>query len=102
MWIRALTGVVFGLLLLLQYRLWVGDGSLADVTRLERDIQKQQQVNDQLRERNHVLAREVDELKSGLDSVEERARKDMGMIRKGEKFYLIVDDNNSPATHRTP
>ncbi len=75
----------------LQYRLWVGEGSLADVARLEREIQQQQDDNTRLRERNRVLAVEVEELKSGLDSVEERARSDMGMIKKGETFYMVVE-----------
>ncbi len=80
------------LLLGLQYRLWVGEGSLADVSRLQRKIEQQQVNNDRLRERNRILAIEVDELKSGLDSVEERARSDMGMIKKGETFYMVVEE----------
>lgn len=75
----------------LQYRLWVGEGSLAELARLKRGIQKQQVENDRLRERNRVLAIEVNELKSGLDSVEERARTEMGMIKKGETFYMVVE-----------
>ncbi len=62
----------------LQYRLWVGEGSLADVVRLSNEIDTQAQENDRLRQRNAVLAAEVDGLKSGLDAVEER------VIRLGE------------------
>ncbi len=76
----------------LQYRLWVGEGSLADVARLEREIHRQQAENDQLRERNRVLAVEVDNLKNGLDSIEERARNDIGMIKKGETFFMVLKD----------
>lgn len=75
----------------LQYRLWVGEGSLAELARLQREIRKQQAENDRLRERNRVLAIEVEELKSGLDSVEERARTEMGMIKKGETFYMVLE-----------
>ncbi len=75
----------------LQYRLWVGEGSLAELARLQREIQKQQVENDRRRERNRVLAIEVEELKSGLDSVEERARTEMGMIKKGETFYMVLE-----------
>lgn len=77
----------------LQYRLWVGEGSLADVARLEDEIQRQQAENDQLRERNRILAVEVDNLKNGLDSIEERARNDIGMIRKGETFFMVLKDS---------
>lgn len=87
-WIVA---ILLILLVGLQYRLWVGEGSLADVARLEREIHKQQAENNRLRERNRVLAVEVEELKSGLDSVEERARSDMGMIKKGETFYMVIE-----------
>jgi cell division protein FtsB len=75
----------------LQYRLWIGEGSLADVARLDRDIQQQQVENDRLQERNRVLMLEVQALKSGLDSVEERAREDMGMIKPGETFFMVVE-----------
>jgi cell division protein FtsB len=76
----------------LQYRLWVGEGSFADIVRLQREIEQQQVENQRLQERNRVLAFEVKELKSGLDSVEERARSEMGMIRRGETFFMVVDD----------
>ncbi len=79
------------LLLGLQYRLWVGDGSLADVVRLSDGIEVQVQENDRLRERNRILATEVDGLKSGLDAVEERAREDLGMIKPGETFFMVVE-----------
>lgn len=79
------------LFLALQYRLWVSEGSLADVTRLEREIKVQQADNDRLRERNRILDVEVKDLKSGLDSVEERARNDIGMIKKDETFFMIIE-----------
>ncbi len=79
-------------LALLQYRLWVGEGSLAHIARLEADIKQQRAENERLLDRNKVLAIEVDALKNGSDSVEERAREDMGMIRKGETFYMVVED----------
>lgn len=75
----------------LQYRLWVSEGSWADVARLEREISEQQQRNDQLQERNRVLAIEVNALKDGLDSIEERAREDLGMIEEGETFFMVVE-----------
>lgn len=80
------------ILLGLQYRLWVGEGSLADVARLEREVGLQQAENDRLRERNQVLAVEVENLKTGLDSVEERARNDIGMIKKNETFFMVLKE----------
>lgn len=83
--------VLIALLVGLQYRLWVGEGSYAEISRLQADIQIQRAENDKMRERNRVLAVEVEELKSGLDSIEERARLEMGMIKKGETFYMLVE-----------
>jgi cell division protein FtsB len=84
--------VIFTLLfLLLQYRLWVGEGSMAQRQVLQHKVDTQQQENDALRERNSILAGEVSDLKNGLESVEERARTDLGMVKEGETFYMVVD-----------
>ncbi len=79
------------ILVFLQYRLWVGEGSLAQRQVLKHKVEIQQQENEVLRERNRVLANEVSNLKEGLESVEERARTDLGMIKEGETFYMVVD-----------
>jgi cell division protein FtsB len=73
----------------LQYRLWRGEGSLANSAQLEREIKQQQAENDRMRERNRILDVEVQDLKFGADSVEERARNDIGMIKKDETFFMI-------------
>lgn len=76
----------------LQYRLWVGEGSLAEKSRLAREIDLQRAENAALRERNRQLAVDVNELKTGLDGIEERARYDLGMIRRGETFFMVVKE----------
>ncbi len=86
--------ILLSLFVALQYRLWVSEGSLADVVRLEREVDKQKAANESLQERNRVLAIEVEALKNGQDSVEERARQDMGMIKEGETFYMLVEPEN--------
>lgn len=78
-------------LLFLQYRLWVGEGSVAEVVQLQRQIEQQQVEIENLEDRNSILALEVRELKTGLDTIEERARSEMGMIKEGETFYLVID-----------
>jgi cell division protein FtsB len=84
--------VVFGVVLAwLQIRLWTGSGSLAEINRLETEIATQIVNNSELQKRNQSLLEDVSDLKNGLDSVEERARSKLGMIKKGEIFYLIVD-----------
>lgn len=76
----------------LQYRLWIAQGSWADVAALERDLEEQKILNARLNERNEVLEKEIRDLKTGLSGVEERARSELGLIKEGETFYLIVED----------
>jgi len=80
----------------LQYRLWIGEGSIAEVVSLQDKISVQQEEISELEERNRVLALEVTELKTGVKTIEERARTEMGMIKKGETFYIVVDKDDLP------
>ncbi len=82
------------ILLLLQYKLWVGDGGVPEVLHLEQEVQKRQQHKQQLEERNASLEAEVTDLKQGLDAIEERARSELGMIRKDETFYQIIQSED--------
>jgi cell division protein FtsB len=79
------------LLGLLQYRLWFADGSLAERHRLQLQIEEQARINRELEQRNAVLEREVLELQSGTQGVEQRAREQLGLIREGEIFYQFAD-----------
>jgi len=93
-WILAILVVLF---IVLQVKLWVGDGSLAEVHQLNKSVESQLQLNNKARERNLALEAEVKDLKQGLEAVEERARSELGMIREGkETFYQIVEENNNP------
>jgi len=75
----------------LQYRLWVGEGSLGEITLLRRQIAEQRAEMERLKERNRALQAEVEDLKSGLDAIEERARTEMGMVKPGEVFFQLVE-----------
>jgi cell division protein FtsB len=74
----------------LQYRLWVGDGSLAQVRDLQKQIADQQGENERLLERNRILEAEVAELKKGTETVEERARHELGMVKDKETLYQLA------------
>ena len=87
-----LWGISLTLLVLLQYRLWVGEGSLAHVTQLKQEIASQKSENEKLLERNRVLTAEVIELKQGLETVEERARHELGMVKEGETLFQLSGD----------
>ena len=75
----------------LQYRLWFGDGSVFEVKDLKETIEVQREENERLYTRNGELEAEVVDLKSGLESIEYRARRDLGMTREDETFYQIVE-----------
>jgi cell division protein FtsB len=78
----------------LQFRLWVGEGSLAHRAELNRQLEEQESENQALRERNALIATDVESLKTNLNAIEEKARADLGMIKKGETFYLVIDKNS--------
>jgi cell division protein FtsB len=87
---RLLVAILVGLLLFLQYRLWVGEGSLAEVNNLKQEISQLEKELVGLRERNRALQAEVEDLRSGQTAIEERARSELGMIKEGETFYQVI------------
>jgi cell division protein FtsB len=77
--------------LMIQFDIWFKDDGLYRVKELEEMIGSQVEENERLKLRNEQLEREIEELKSGTESIEEKARTDLGMIKEGEEFYLIVE-----------
>jgi cell division protein FtsB len=88
---RVTIAILLILLVLLQVRLWTGDGGMRDIWHLKYEIARQQQENEGLRERNEALEAEVEDLKQGEAAVEERARAELGMIRQDETFFQTVE-----------
>ncbi|HGX92744.1 MAG TPA: cell division protein FtsB [Candidatus Tenderia sp.] len=84
--------LLIAILLVLQYKFWVGSGSMAEVSRLTHAIALQKQQNEVQRERNAALDAEVNDLKQGVEAIEERARSELGMVKKNETFFQIVDE----------
>jgi cell division protein FtsB len=92
---KLLFAVLAVLTLTLQHRLWFGDGSLAEVWQLHRSIEAQKAENLKLAERNRALQAEVRDLKQGLEAIEERARSELGMVRRGETFFHVIEESPS-------
>lgn len=86
--------VLFALLALLQYRLWFGENSLTEYFTLKDRISHQQSGNAELLERNEVLKEEIQDLKSGTEALEERARNELGLIEQGETFFRVVGNDS--------
>ena len=85
----------FALLMVLQVRLWAGEGSLASMWELQRSIDARQAQNALLQARNERLIAEVKDLRTGVQTVEARARRELGMIAPGETFFLVIDEARS-------
>ncbi len=81
---------------LLQYRLWFGDGNLRELHRLQNRITELQREGERRKQRNAALEAEVNDLKRGTDAIEESARQNLGMIKEGEVFIQVVDENSRP------
>lgn len=84
--------IVFLLLLFgfLQYHLWFSESGMLEIWRLKHAVSAQQADNVRLRDQNRALLAEVQDLKRGQAAIEERARNELGMVKKGETFYQVV------------
>lgn len=87
---RIIILILFVILVMLQFKLWLGEGGVREVARLEERVETQQLRNDELLQRNERLQAEVEDLRDRLDAVEERARNELGLIKPAEEFYQVV------------
>ncbi|MBZ2188383.1 septum formation initiator family protein [Alcanivorax sp. JB21] len=87
-------------ILALQARLWFGEGSLRHVASLRKQVSELEAENAVLADRNRLMVADVEDLKSGLDKIEEIARRDLGMIREGETFYRVLDADRNEQRNR--
>jgi cell division protein FtsB len=88
---RLLALVLLVLIVLLQIKLWQGEGSWTAAQELKAQVERQRAENARLKARNDALSAEVEDLKSGATAVEERARAELGMVKPGETFYRVVE-----------
>jgi cell division protein FtsB len=88
------------LLIALEVKLWAGQGGMAEVWRLEKNVAEQKQKNDELKARNDALAAEVANLKDADEAIEERARSELGLVKPGETFYQVVEPAPDPNKER--
>ncbi|MDP3621150.1 MAG: cell division protein FtsB [Polynucleobacter sp.] len=87
---RLVIYAMFGLLIAIQYPLWLGKGGWLKVYEMERQLQAQKELNQVLTLRNTKLAGDVKDLKTGTRAIEERARAEHGMLKEGEYFVQIL------------
>lgn len=91
---KYLTFIFVTLILALQYPLWLGKGGWLNVISLQKQIDQQLKVNELIKSENDILLAVVQDLKNGTDVIEGKARFDLGLIKKNETFFLIIDKKN--------
>lgn len=89
---RSLLAILLLVLIALQVKMWFGEGGYGDVKRLEVRVEEQAIENEALAQRNRELQAEVEDLRQGLQAVEERARSELGMVKENEEFYQVVPE----------
>ena len=94
---RVLLAILLLILVALQLKLWFGEGGYRDVQRLAQRVEEQARENEALALRNYELQAEVEDLRQGLEAIEERARSELGLIKENEEFYQVV-----PGREREP
>lgn len=100
--LRWIALVLIVILIGLQLRLWVGNGSMHEVDALRVAVKKQSDENARLRARNEALGADVVDLKHGDQAVEARARTELGLIKPGEIFYQVVEKPSGASTTLPP
>jgi cell division protein FtsB len=91
---KLVVAFLFTLFCTLQYRLWFGKNSVPDFMILKTEVALQVTQNANLTQRNSLLKADINDLKIGLDAVEERARNELGLIKQGETFYRILPSDD--------
>lgn len=86
---RWVTLLLLALIALVQGHIWLGRASVAEVRALRRELAEAEQANEQARQRNERLAAEVRDLREGLETVEEIARQELGLVKPDEIFVQI-------------
>ena len=81
---------LIALLVILHGQLWFGRGSVPNVSLLARQLDEQKQHNALAARDNERLAAEIQDLREGLEIVEEKARSELGMVKANEIFVQIA------------
>jgi len=91
--IRVLVILIACAALTLGYRAWFSDVGYFALAKMEARVEQQKAATQAIATENEELMQEVIGLQHTLLAVESRARTDLGMIKEGESFYLVVDDD---------
>ena len=88
---KILIAIIVLLIIHFQYRIWIGDGSIAQIDAYQYRLDDLKKQVEEKRERNEALYAEVLDLRKGQEAIEERARDELGMIKEDETFFHVLD-----------
>jgi cell division protein FtsB len=88
---KLIIAVIILLIIHLQYRLWLGDGSIAEIKAYQVRLEELKKLTEEKRQRNAALYAEVLDLRKGKEAIEERARNELGMIKEDETFFQVLE-----------
>ena len=97
---KYLTAALLSLIIMLQYPLWFGKAGWLNVQQLKQNVAAAHEKNLELQDRNTLMYAEINDLKQGTDAIEEHARSELGMVKKNEILFQIIE--SSPSTTMPP
>ena len=83
---RTVMVILVCLLLLFPAQLWFGRGRLSNVGQMKKQLTDLKSNSTRLQMENSQLKAEVEDLKNGMEMVEEQARMELGMIKPNEIY----------------
>ncbi len=88
---KIIVAIIILLIIHFQYRIWLGDGSVAQIEAYQQRLDDLKKQVEEKRERNEALYAEVLDLRKGQEAIEERARDELGMIKEDETFFHVLE-----------
>jgi cell division protein FtsB len=88
---KIIIAIIILLIIHFQYRIWVGDGSVAQIEAYQQRLDVLKKQAEEKRQRNEALYAEVLDLRKGQEAIEERARDELGMIKEDETFFHVLE-----------
>lgn len=88
---KILIAIIILLIIHFQYRIWIGDGSIAEIDAYQQRLDELKKQVEDKKERNEALYAEVLDLRKGQEAIEERARDELGMIKEDETFFHVLE-----------
>tara|TARA_B100000131_G_C17628752_1_gene415025 strand:+ start:117 stop:464 length:348 start_codon:yes stop_codon:yes gene_type:complete len=91
--------ILISIIFLTQFNYWFGDYNRSDLNYMKEEIAKVSLENEKLVLENKVLEQERDKLSLGREAIEGVARRELGLIKPGETFYVFKEAEEESPEH---